>query len=1345
MQYLNRLVVGVISTVLMVALAMISVSASPVPVRAQTAESPTGRRPQLLWTPERQAVWNQMVADYKANPTNPATEGGRLFKDIKTWSDTAGIRLSYEGQWHLLLYQMTGEKVYADRVWNTISNKVVNKVTPSGHINFLLGDVFVTARTYDWLKPALTPEQDKAFREYLLVIGNAFVKDTALDGTRGPHGGFGARQGDSDTIIGMYFSLALIDIVTDQLGHGFLDGTYIDKAMGEEPVGGLTATGINRDTMRNEIRGYFEMSKGGAWLESSMYNLLTPQGFILGAEAIRTATGKEYFPEIREWALKAGDQWINALAPDFATSGQNYQWGDVDNGIRTLWIQHSSTLAGIMSGYLKGTEQGKRVQKLVREFFKFPGEYGRGNWPFPEFYYFYDPYAADSEFRTFDKLTSFNAEGMGLHYVHPNWKPTGTLFGSQVQGFTGADHHIWNFGNFQLYRKNAWAVTSPIGWGQADAPISIGNEAANGMLIGGLSSATEARGQIAQETASDGLYSYHAGSTGGHWAAPGGLDAKEGAFYAPPPRAIHEWTRSFIYLPSKDEKSDTVVVFDRVHADNPFKLERADRYEYASFLPRMQRIMANGGFKQWVIHTPVRPDTSDGITWPVGSQTVKVTPLLPTSRNYTIIDEKEWFSADPEVAIGPTERKFHAKISATTEQPWDTFLNVVQAYDAGFQPNNTLVKSTNGQAEGVVVHRSAHNDFLAVFSAKQGAKLSQELEERAAHDPQLLSKLKKQRYHTDGFTLNFTADTDNSDVVVADLDPSIGWDIKIDGASKTLAVSDQGIGRTAVSGKGNHTIQLLANGKDPVEPSPNPSPSTPQDQPSPSPKPKANMELNKTVDKTKAFYGEVLTYTLSYKNTGNATATNVRVLDTIPADATYVSGSATPASINQLNLVDKKLTWQVGTVLAGQSGSVTYQVTVPRQSDVPNPPTGKILYVTATGSDTNDCSQEKPCREIRRALALAAAGDTVNVADGQYKGFTLSNFQGTAEKPLTIVAPNRQAEIMSTTDRGIYDDRDNMYIVASRHIVIDGLRTFNAPRAGIRVDNSHNVTIRNVVAGNSGAWGIFTNHSNDLLIANNETYGSKREHGIYVSNSGDRPTVRGNKVYNNAGAGIQLNADLSAGGGTDVVGDGIITEAVIEKNTVYENGSISGGAAINMDGVQNSIVRNNLLYNNHASGITNFKWNGAQGPKGMKIYNNTIVMASDARWALHFRSTVGKNYVRNNILMNRNAARGGIDYGNSTDIANTDSDYNVMEKMTPDDWETVLSLSQWQAQGHESHSMSATLTQLFQDPGNNNYQLTANSPAKDKGQQVVEVNEDINGQARPLGTGYDIGAYEVAQ
>jgi large repetitive protein len=53
------------------------------------------------------------------------------------------------------------------------------------------------------------------------------------------------------------------------------------------------------------------------------------------------------------------------------------------------------------------------------------------------------------------------------------------------------------------------------------------------------------------------------------------------------------------------------------------------------------------------------------------------------------------------------------------------------------------------------------------------------------------------------------------------------------------------------------------------------------------------ITATKTVDKAEADPGEVLTYTITYQNTGSSDATDVEVLDDLPENVTYVVGSAT--------------------------------------------------------------------------------------------------------------------------------------------------------------------------------------------------------------------------------------------------------------------------------------------------------------------------------------------------------------------------------------------------------------------------------------------------------------------
>ena len=400
-----------------------------------------------------------------------------------------------------------------------------------------------------------------------------------------------------------------------------------------------------------------------------------------------------------------------------------------------------------------------------------------------------------------------------------------------------------------------------------------------------------------------------------------------------------------------------------------------------------------------------------------------------------------------------------------------------------------------------------------------------------------------------------------------------------------------------------------------------------------------------------------------------------------------------------------------------------------------SPAAAATYYVSATGSDANACAQTAPCRQIRRALTLVVAGDTILVADGSYLGFDVRDLVGAAGRPITIKAQGSSAQVVPTTDRP--DNRDTIFITYSSYIVVDGLRSFDATRAAVRVDSSPHVTIRNSVFGNNTVWGIFTDFSDDLLIENNECYGSVPQHGIYVSNSGDRPVVRGNRVHDNRDSGIQLNADLSQGG------DGLITGALIEDNVIYNNGA-GGGGSINLDGVQDSIVRNNLLYNNLDTGIVNYQGNGAAGPKGMQVLDNTVVQAASGRYAMLIWRSAGPNTVRNNILYHPSASRGSIDYLNATDILDTDSDYNVITNVTPNDGTTLYTLAQWQAQGYEPHSITATPAALFVDPANANYHLSATSPAIDRGQAQANVPDDIEHRARPVGVTWDLGAYEGA-
>ena len=393
-------------------------------------------------------------------------------------------------------------------------------------------------------------------------------------------------------------------------------------------------------------------------------------------------------------------------------------------------------------------------------------------------------------------------------------------------------------------------------------------------------------------------------------------------------------------------------------------------------------------------------------------------------------------------------------------------------------------------------------------------------------------------------------------------------------------------------------------------------------------------------------------------------------------------------------------------------------------------------FVSNTGSDTAAGTSAAPWQTLQHAAETVGPGDRVTARAGNYTGFYLDT-SGTAAAPIEFLA-----EPGTIINQRNATTPDGINLELASYVVIDGFSVTGMPRAGVRsVGLANNfashVTVRNVTATNNGKWGIFTGHVNDLLIESNSTSGSIDEHGIYVSNSGDRPIIRNNVSFNNRSNGIHMNGDLSQGG------DGIISNAIVAGNRIYNNG-VGGGSGINMDGVKNSLIENNLLYGNHASGISLYKIDGASGSTGNVVVNNTIYEASDARWAINIQNASTGNTVMNNILVSAHSFRGAIT-ATSDSLPGLVSDYNaVMDRFSTDDGNTRITLAQWRAAtGQDTHSVIVTPSSvLFANLAGNDYHLQSGSPAKNAGTSQFAPPADIEGLPRKAGAAYDIGAYE---
>jgi len=419
------------------------------------------------------------------------------------------------------------------------------------------------------------------------------------------------------------------------------------------------------------------------------------------------------------------------------------------------------------------------------------------------------------------------------------------------------------------------------------------------------------------------------------------------------------------------------------------------------------------------------------------------------------------------------------------------------------------------------------------------------------------------------------------------------------------------------------------------------------------------------------------------------------------------------------------------------------------------------LHVSIDGSDENAGTKDKPWATLQRAVDAAQPGDTILVSPGVYAGCVIRR-SGRPEAPSVLKAEGPGVHI----DRlGPENRRRSVIEVGTHgqvveHWVVDGFEVSGAPRWGINLGRTQYVTVQNCRVHDCGLTGIFTSFSDHVTIQFNESY-DNHEHGIYHSNSGDYPVIRGNRSHHNDGCGIHMNGDRNMGG------DGLISHALVERNIIWENGR-AGGSAINCDGVSDSIIRNNLCYDNHASGISLYAIDASEGSSRNEVCHNTVVMGPDGRWVLNIpwwrrRSAPIGNRVENNIFYTSNSETGAILIWGEQALAG--SDHNLVvgrfaaDGIIPEETEIapmgmeggaelrpaeggrgVIGLKEWQQLGWDVHSLEATPEKLFVNAAEHDYRLRAGSPAIGAGKALPEVTEDLLGRPRDK-TRADVGCY----
>ncbi len=385
--------------------------------------------------------------------------------------------------------------------------------------------------------------------------------------------------------------------------------------------------------------------------------------------------------------------------------------------------------------------------------------------------------------------------------------------------------------------------------------------------------------------------------------------------------------------------------------------------------------------------------------------------------------------------------------------------------------------------------------------------------------------------------------------------------------------------------------------------------------------------------------------------------------------------------------------------------------------------------------DAEDLAVDRTFPTLQEAADAADGGDLVAVLPGRYAGFWVGDKPGAGDgRYVHFKAMGEPGAV--TIDRPTPRDgaRWMVLLQAAHHVIVEGFDIAGqgqpgedaaGPWAGIMLDGdfgrssklTHHVAVVGNFSHNHAAWGLHSTDTHTVLLQDNLFALSAREHSAYVSDGSDDYVIRRNVFFGSYASGLQVNLDPEASleevmkhpalrgyppsDGTLPWAVGLVRRAtslfgehgfpdgkgvnfIIEENVINGNGR-RGGGALNLAGLQDSRIQNNLLYGNFAHGIA--QWDNdnpfdraavtpgpsrveqVDGPGALPLWgchgnvirNNTVVMANFGRAAFQAIHGSWGSVVYNNVLINDDPWSFEV---SNTGIYLLDAGANVMNTVT---------------------------------------------------------------------------------
>jgi hypothetical protein len=243
----------------------------------------------------------------------------------------------------------------------------------------------------------------------------------------------------------------------------------------------------------------------------------------------------------------------------------------------------------------------------------------------------------------------------------------------------------------------------------------------------------------------------------------------------------------------------------------------------------------------------------------------------------------------------------------------------------------------------------------------------------------------------------------------------------------------------------------------------------------------------------------------------------------------------------------------------------------------------------------------------------------------------------------------------------------------------------------------------------------------------NEMPGYKKE-GICLKDGSAHGKVYGNHVHHTVAVGIYLDA-----------WDKHTHNIEVFRNIVHHSLNDGITLASEMGGLLENIrIYNNIAYDNHFIGIA-LNRNGPastliQPLRNVEIINNTLCQNGQSGWGGGI--SVGNPDVEDIVIRNNICSR-NVSFQLAVDTAVKDSELAVDHNLI-DGFRGYVDEGGMEIIGSDAREGDSR----FADASAANYHLQESSPAVDMGSALSAPDDDMEGNMRPRGAGYDAGAYE---